>query len=352
MFFIQVVFLTSCAGSPNNIVEEIAPTILYYIEKGESEKYQVSTMVPPVKGENRVVLSTEETLIKDIKDKLNSKYFRDVKYGQLRLVFFNEELAKEEGIGHVINALYMDPDISDRLFLGIVKGDFKKILNQNKLTDFFLFKEMKHNERRGEIIVTDMHQYLKAVNSNYADPYIPYFSMEGKNLQYNGIALLKNHKMVHDLNLLESKFFDILLDKSKYQEFIPLKNLQVSIGLVNTDLEIKMNETNKTMNLKVGLRGIISEYQGERNLSDRKEQQRLKKEIRDDFHKRTLDLLMTFQDQNIDPLQLGLHTKRVFSQTYHGNEWEEEWPQYNINLKIDLNIKDYGTYQQEKTEAD
>jgi spore germination protein len=78
----------------------------------------------------------------------------------------------------------------------------------------------------------------------------------------------------------------------------------------------------------------------------------LKEEIKDDIQKRTLDLLRSFQEHKIDPLQLGLHTKRAFSQTYQGNEWEEEWPQYKINLKIDLNIKDYGTYQQEEAEGD
>jgi spore germination protein len=352
IFFVQVVFLTSCAGNPNNIIEDIAPTILYYFEKGESEKYQVSTMVPPVKNEKRVVLSTEETLLKDVKNKLNTQYFRDVKDGQLRLVFFSEELAKEEGIREVINALYMEPSISDRIFFGIIKGDFKELLYQNALTDYFLFKEMKHNEKGGEIIVTDMHQYLKAINSKFADPYIPYYSMKGKDLHYNGVALMKDHKMVHNLTLLESKFFDILLDNSNYQDVIPLKNLQVSIGVVNTELKIKMNEANKTVNLIIELKGIISEYQGERDLSNRKEQQKLKEEIKDDIHKRTLDLLRSFQDQNIDPLQLGLFTKRAFSQPYHGNEWEETWPQYNINLKIDLNIKDYGTYQKEKTEGD
>ncbi|WP_205174726.1 Ger(x)C family spore germination C-terminal domain-containing protein [Bacillus pakistanensis] len=74
--------------------------------------------------------------------------------------------------------------------------------------------------------------------------------------------------------------------------------------------------------------------------------------MEDDIHKRTLDLIRAFQDKNIDPLQLGLLTKRAFSQTYQGNEWEEAWPQYNINLKIDLNIKDYGTYQQRETEGE
>ncbi|MGM0828918.1 MAG: Ger(x)C family spore germination protein [Bacillota bacterium] len=345
------VFLTSCADNPNNIVEDIAPSILYYFEKGENEKYQVSTMVPPVKDERRVVLSTEETLLKDVKKKLNYQYFRDVKEGQLRLVFFNEDLAKDEGIREIINVLYMDPAISDRLFLGIVKGDFINLLYQNELTDYFLFKEMKHNEKGGIMTVTNMHQYLKAVHSEFADPYIPYYSMEGEDLHYNGVALMKNHKIVQKLTLLESSLFEILLDNKQYQDVIPLEKLQVSIGIVHNKLKIIMNESNKTVDLKVVLNGIISEYQGERDLSNIKEQKKLKKEITNEIHKQTLGLLKSFQDQKIDPLQLGLFTKRAFSQTYHGNEWEEAWPQYNINLKIDLNIKDYGTYQQEEAEG-
>ncbi|MGM0865808.1 MAG: Ger(x)C family spore germination C-terminal domain-containing protein [Bacillota bacterium] len=293
------VFLTSCADNPNNIVEDIAPSILYYFEKGENEKYQVSTMVPPVKDERRVVLSTEETLLKDVKKKLNYQYFRDVKEGQLRLVFFNEDLAKDEGIREIINVLYMDPAISDRLFLGIVKGDFINLLYQNELTDYFLFKEMKHNEKGGIMTVTNMHQYLKAVHSEFADPYIPYYSMEGEDLHYNGVALMKNHKIVQKLTLLESSLFEILLDNKQYQDVIPLEKLQVSIGIVHNKLKIIMNESNKTVDLKVVLNGIISEYQGERDLSNIKEQKKLKKEITNEIHKQTLGLLKSFQDQKM-----------------------------------------------------
>lgn len=344
---VQVAFLSSCSKS-NNIVEEIAPTILYFFEKGQNEKYKVSTMVPPIKKEKRTLLTTEETLLKDMNSKLDTRYFRDVKDGQLKLVFFSEDLAKEEGIKDIINALYLDPYISDRIFLGIIDGDFNKLLEENSEIDYLLYREMRHNQDRGEIIVSDLHQFLKAVNSKFSDPYLPYFKMKEKHLEYNGVALIKDFKMVNHLTLFESKIFGFLLDDVQYHEVLPLQNLLVSIGLVNSKVNIKMNEKKKTLNLTLELRGIINEYQGERDLSKKKVQQELQKEIDAELQKESLTLLKTFQMNQIDPLQLGLHTKNIFSQTYQENEWEEAWPQYNIKMDVDLYIKDYGTYLQKE----
>jgi spore germination protein len=348
ILIVQIAFLSSCNGKNNNIVEEIAPTILYYFEKGHNEKYKVSTMVPPIKKEKRTLLTTEETLLKDINTKLDTRYFRDVKDGQLRIVFFSSELAKEEGIKDIINALYLDPYISDRIYLGVVDGDFNKLLEENSEMDYLLYREMRHNQDQGEIIVSDLHQFLKAVNSKFADPFLPYFKMEDKHLEYNGVALIKDFKMVDQLTLFESKILGFLLDDVQFHEVIPLQKLLVSIGLVNSKVIIKLDNKGKTVNVTLNLRGIINEYQGERDLSNRREQQELQKEIDDELQKETLALLKSFQKNQVDPLQLGLKTKRLFSQTYQNNEWEKAWPQYDINMDVDLHIKDFGTYQQKE----
>jgi spore germination protein len=347
---VLVMFLSGCTNK-YQIVEEIAPTILYYFERGKEEKYRVSTMVPPIKKEKRTVLTTEETMLKDVRDKINTEYFREVVDGQLRLIFFSAELVKDEGIQDIIHSLYMDTYISDRIYLGIVEGDFKEILKQNSETDYLLYREMEHNQNRGEIVVTDLHEFLKMLHSPYADPYLPYFKVQDKNLHYQGVALMKNYKMIDDLNLLESKIYNFLLNNIKYHDVIPLPTLQVSIGLVNSDMDIKMDHQKKSITLNLNLRGIINEYQGDKNLANRREQKELKKEITKEIKKQTTEIIKTLQRHDVDPLQLGLHTKSMVSQQYSGKEWKKAWPEYKVQMEIDLNIKDFGIYQEKEEDG-
>lgn len=63
-------------------------------------------MVPPIKRKKNHYNNRRDT-VKGINSKLDTRYFRAVKDGQLRLVFFSAELTKEEGIKDIINALYI-----------------------------------------------------------------------------------------------------------------------------------------------------------------------------------------------------------------------------------------------------
>lgn len=339
-----ILTLTSCNGGENTI-EEIAPSILYYFEKGENEKYKVTTMVPPIKKEKRAILTTEETLLKDVKTKLNAQYFREIKDGQLRIVFINEDLVKEQGLKDIVTGLYMDTAISDRIYLGIVKGDFKKLISANESTDYLLYRQFKHNQNKGELQVVDLHLFLKAENSNFGDPYVPLFSMEENELHYKGIALMKDYKMIHELTIEESKMFDFLKNQVKYHDVLSLEKLQVNLGLVNSDIDINMNTEEDKLKISMKLKGIINEYQGEKDLSKPNEQKKLRNDIKNEIQNQLNKLLETFQSEKVDPLYLGLYSKNFFSQAYHGDEWKEEWPKYDINLDIELDIKDYGTYQ-------
>ncbi|OLS35272.1 Ger(x)C family spore germination C-terminal domain-containing protein [Bacillus sp. MRMR6] len=339
-----ILTLTSCYGGENTI-EEIAPSILYYYEKGENEKYKVTTMVPPVRKEKRVVLTTEETLLKDIKTKLNAQYFREIKDGQLRIVIINENLAKEQGIKDIVTGLYMDTAISDRIYLGIVNGDLKRLLNSNNSADYLIYRQFKHNQTKGELQVVDLHMYLKAANSRFGDPYVPLFSMVENELHYTGIGLMKDYKMIHELTIEESRMFDLLKSQVKYHDVLSLETLQVNLGLVNSDIDIKMNAEEKRIKISMRLNGIINEYQGDKDLTNPIEQKELRNNIKNEIQDKMAKLLETFQSKKVDPLYLGLFSKKFFSQDYKDDEWREEWPKYDINMDLDLKIKDYGTYQ-------
>ncbi|PLR82961.1 hypothetical protein CVD25_10375 [Bacillus canaveralius] len=96
------------------------------IAKGEEGKIKVSTVVPPVTREKKNLLSVEVDLLKQGRKNFNSRYYRELKLGQLRALFFSEEFAEKEVLS-IINAILADPNVSPRCISLLLKGILKNI---------------------------------------------------------------------------------------------------------------------------------------------------------------------------------------------------------------------------------
>lgn len=132
--------------------------------------------------------------------------------------------------------------------------------------------------------------------------------MEENGLHYKGIALLKDYKMIHELTIEESKMFDFLKNQVKYHYVLSLQKLQVNLDLVISNIDINMNTEEDKLKISTKLKGIINEYQGEKNLTKPNEQ--LRNDIKIELQNQMNKLLETFQSEKVDPLYLGLYSKK------------------------------------------
>jgi spore germination protein len=130
-------------------------------------------VVPPLIREKKRLLSMQVDLLKEGGKEFNLVYYRELKSAQVRLLLISEPLAKK-GISPLINTLVRDPDISQRLFLVVVKGDFDEyirhqLLKQENL-DYFIYRIFKHYESKnqGEMTVVNLHQFQKKLHSPFA----------------------------------------------------------------------------------------------------------------------------------------------------------------------------------------
>lgn len=77
-------------------------------------------------------MTQEVGLIKEGLRNFNINFYQETKTGQMRMLIINEDLGRNEGIMSIINVLLTDPDISLRIYLVIVKGNFEEYL-ENQL---------------------------------------------------------------------------------------------------------------------------------------------------------------------------------------------------------------------------
>jgi spore germination protein len=338
----SIIWIAGCSPFvEKNTIEELAPVLFWYIEETGEGKLKISTLAPPLVKEQKRLLIQEVNLLKEGRKDFNLIYYRELKSGQLRMLLIDEKLAKK-GIHSLINTVLIDPDISQRLFLVIVKGNFdeyiKNQINKQQDLDYFLYRMFKHYENQGQITIVNLHQFKKMLYSPYSDPILPVFKVNHENFSYDGTALFHDDKYIASTQNMNDQIFQ-LIGNNHYLDVLPIPSLSVSLGRVRSKIRINLNRDHTAITIKVKLNGRIEEYQGNKNILDRNQLVVLDDDIEAYLEHQTTNLLKTIQKWKVDPLQIGTLILSPFSKPINEKDWLRNWEQMRITVDYELNIQ-------------
>ncbi|KJS75661.1 MAG: hypothetical protein JL56_07575 [Desulfotomaculum sp. BICA1-6] len=344
-----VVFALSGCIPKTSVIEQIAPVVLLYLDQGSDQEIKTATIVPPVKKEKRELIETEGNMILEAKMKLNSNYYREVKSGQIRLIFISEKLASK-GVADILNTLYADPSISARTFLAVVEGDMDGYLKENleQFIDVLLYRQFKHYERYGEVLVQNLHQFLRAYYSSYEDAFLPYFRVENKKLVYSGLAIFYQDKMIGNLSLDEERYFR-LLNRTRYNnELLPVEALKITLTNVRSKTYIRHRFHDNNIVINTQISSHLGEYQGHKDLSVLQNYLELKSETEAEIQKEVSGLIEKLQMYGVDPINIGETTKTPFYEPLNKNNWHSQWPNTQVQVVVNLEIDKTGMMSDNK----
>lgn len=342
VIFVNIIFLSSCSPiAEKNLIEEIAPVTFWSIQKGEEENYRMSTLIPPLVKEKKRLLTVQVDLLKEGMKGFNLKYYRELKVGQLRMLLISDEIAKE-GIIPLIDTILTDPDISNRLYLVIVKGDFDEYINSQLVAqedlDYYLYRMFKHYDNQGKLTVVNLHQFIKTLHSPANSPVVPVFEASSGNFQYQGTGIFKNDQLIETTNKMEEQIFQ-LIGNDHFLKYFPIRDLSLVLGHVTADVHWYMDKTYSELKLTVQLNGRLDEIAREHNVLTRDELSNFETEIELYLEEQTTKFLKKLQENKVDPLQLRKYTLRPFSKPPNGEEWSNRWEQLEVKVDYDLKIQ-------------
>lgn len=327
----------------NNMIEEIAPVIFWSVSDAGKGKLQISTLVPPLINEKKRLLSLKVDLLKQSDKNFNLIYYRELKAGQLRMLLIDEQLARK-GILPIINTLLIDPDISQRLYLVIVRGDFDTYMN-NQLDkqpdlDYFLYRMFKHYEQKqqGEMTVVNLHQFKNKLYSSYVDSILPVFKVSNDQFTYDGTAFFNYDKLTGTVKDIDDEIFQ-LIDNDHYLKLLPLPKKAATLGHVRSNVHFDLNSNYTSLNVSVNLTGRLEEYRGNKNIRIEEQLNELTKEIELYLEEHSIELLNKLKTWKVDPLRVGKHTLTPFGKTLSDKEWHEKWAHMGINVDYRLQIE-------------
>lgn len=334
----------------NNMIEEIAPITFWYTKEGEEGELKITTLMPPLLKEKKRSITLQADLVREGSQKFNYKYFRELKVGQVRMLFIDEKYAKK-GIMPLINLLLIEPDIPSRLYVAIVKGNFeeyiKKQVKRQENLDYFLYLMFKHYEkkRQGEMTIINIHQFMKNLYSPFSDPILPVFKVDKDNFTYEGTAIFNHDKLRATVRNIDEHIIQ-LLDNDHYLKFLPIQTLSVVLGEVRSNVHMNLNRKFSSLTIKVDLTGRIMEYQGDKNIFDEEELIDLNNEIESYLEKQTSEFIKKLQKWRVDPFQIGKRSLTPFSKPLSEKQWLSNWEQ--MKIKVDYNLYTQPLLEEEK----
>lgn len=346
MLLICIVSGCSSFDLKSNTVEEISPTILLYLDQDKDGKLKMSTIIPPLKKEKKILITIHAGLMKEGRYLMDHKYYREMKSGQLRILAVSERVARK-GIMEVINTMLLDPEISDRVYLAVVKGDMRnylknQLLQKQEQIDFYLYKMLSHYEKQRELTISTLHQFMESLYDPYADPIIPYFSVSKDEIVYQGTALFQDERMRDSIHPPDDVFFQMLFRKTSLQKTIPLPALDTTLGEVHSTRRIRFNDSFRKAQIEVQLRGRVEEYRGNRDFNDPSEAaawiRRMERQIEAEMER----LMHRFQSLSVDPIPIGKHTLSLMRRPFGEEQWKKHWPHMQVNVRVHVNLEHGG----------
>ncbi|MBW8350698.1 Ger(x)C family spore germination protein [Bacillus sp. IITD106] len=378
IFFVS--FLTGC-GSQKELTA-IAIVAAFGIDKDENGKY-VGTfqIVNPANvagglqggsaGEGAAVTVYKATgkNIVDVSRRASIKVSRMIYYAHTNLVVIGEEIAREDGIAEVLDALDRDVEFRTTTKLVISRGvkasELLSITTPiDKIPSKKVIENIKYSEKRwGGNVSTNVREVIECLTNSGKEAVVPGYTVQGSieegkqvenlhntllktNIHVDGIAIFKGDKLVDWVNENDAQGIVWILDKIK-ETSIPInwkgKEDVISYQVMRDKVKIaaKMNDSLPSFLINIKVKGDLGEVDAPVNINDRKVLDEIERKVEKKVKEKILHAVHLAQKNKTDVLGFGEKVYRSNPKAWKKikSDWNEQYfPNLNVKVTVDASI--------------
>lgn len=325
-------------------------TAVGYDYKGKN-KIEATAVMPVVNPDKTILnktISSVGNLSKETLYFLNQKSPKPVVNGKIEVALYSKQLA-EAGLQNYIDYIHRDPSIGTRLFLAVVDGNVKQLLEESFKeydTGTYIHRQIKQNIKNGFIPTTNLHLFLSSYYTKGMDPVLPIIELKEKKINIKGLALFKGTQLVDSIPYRKMFVFKALYENTEnagYKlrttekgetEYLSIQGIQTK-----KKFQVRNIHTSPEITLHLKIKGYIREYSGDRVTS--KTVVKAEKLMEEEVHKETVSMIKDFQKLNIDPLAFG-EQARSRTRRWDMKKWEQQYKNMKVHVKVDVMILEIG----------
>ncbi|MEK5215727.1 Ger(x)C family spore germination protein [Psychrobacillus sp. FSL H8-0487] len=360
------ILLIGCVET--NILDRVGLVILVGYDVGKEERMATTSAVREVNPEfhsNVEVVTTENSTSKGNRVKTNRKLSKKVVVGQMRVVLFGEELAKD-GIHRYVDAHLENPTVSNGLYMAVTEGEVAPLLEYEyqNIEDIgqHIFRLLEQNIEQENMISSTLHEVGRDLYSEGVDLFMPIIKKEEELVELSGIAIFKNDKMVSSIRPEDTFYvkliggnyksgtFETILTKEEIPDDL-MKNkpdeIPIAFDALTSEKELKLiNKNTPEFDLNITIKTRLTEIYPDVNIGDPKTVKKLEDAISKNLSSEISRVIAYCQSVESDIFAFGdKYRSSVRNSNLTKEKWHELYKNMKVNVKVDLTILRSGVFE-------
>ncbi|MBO9130978.1 Ger(x)C family spore germination protein [Bacillus sp. 165] len=354
LVLIWIVILAGCGQT--RIVDDVNLVQVAAFDAASDKKFTGKFIVATYKQNGDIeieIFSATGQTSDQVLARASNKSPRPLVIGQLRVVIFGEKLAKK-GLKEILDTLDRVPNVGNLVYVSVADKKLDAILKSKYPAEgelvSYLSSLIEQEMDKGLQPHSNLFLFLKAFYDKTSDPYMPFITKTGNDIDLKEVALFRRDKFVGTVTSKEMFIFKILADKYEYGEYefqVQDKNRSY-IGLRNIKSKTKYslvdNSNHPFIQVNININGKVQEFTKEKNLENPKTVEKIEDAMEKSIKKQAIQLIRKFQKKHIDPLGLG-KVYRSHTRDWNEKKWYELYPNVMVKVNVDAEIIQSGVVE-------
>ncbi|WP_102692720.1 Ger(x)C family spore germination protein [Rummeliibacillus pycnus] len=350
--FFSILFLSGCSQDKSKVpLEDVAMVGVMAFDYIEENKTKLTVVIPqysPEAKKNIQTISVTTDIVSNGIMKIGKLSDKKVALNQLRVVLINDDFARQAKVRDIIEYLYRNPQVGNKVYIAVVKGSGEEILKgqyPDKQSVIYYLKDLLHPSVTTAFNPnTDIHSFMYTSTNPVFDPILPMLIKKDSKIDIENIALFRNGHLFETISPNEALIIQALQGKKNLSPlYLKLNNRdteeKIMLDLIKSKVKIKSNKNMNSPRLTITLKieGILSEYKGKlkNKLENRQNLTILEDEVNKEVETDIKQFLAKLKEMKIDPIGLSENFRM-----YHNGKWTKEMTKQTISkLNVDVHVE-------------
>lgn len=347
-----LLLLAGCSRKELKVpLEDIGMVGIMAFDYMDEDQMKLTVAIPqysPEAQQNTQIFSVSTDLVSNGIVEIEKLSDKKIVFNQLRVVLVNEDFARKGEIQNVIQHLYRNAEVGNKVLIAIVKDKAEAIIKGNypdkPNINIYINDLLEPSINTAFNPNTNIHDFMYTITNPVTDTIIPYLEKRDDKIEIKGVAVFKGNHMHEVIKPEEALIVQALLGR---KSLAPLHldlhegygEEKLMIDLIESSIKMQSNKNvdSPKLIIRLKIKGTLSEYKGSREyeLNTIESISRLEKDVNKQLEEDITKFLDKLKNMDVDPS--GLSEK--FRMYYHGKWTTKKTREVISKLQTEIHVE-------------
>ncbi|SCX95934.1 Ger(x)C family spore germination protein [Alkaliphilus peptidifermentans] len=357
IIFLMLILFTSCWDSRD--LEELLLVygIGFDINENNPEEYVITIGFPTIiedAPESKHEFSVIAPSFGSGKTQLQNVVYREISYGNVRIIVFSEDVARL-GIYPHVDAMLREPIFNGTTRFAVVNTRAEELLKLKPpvalLVSTFIYDSIEQGHRTTTVPFTTLRNFNNELFNDGIEPSIPYVCLGEKDfeLKVECIALFKGDRMVHLLKGENSTAFMLLKGEinegfihASYENEDKEEHISIVLKGGTSKIKTRVEGSRLYIDQEIKINSSLAEYTGKETVFDEAIIKKLESIVTEYYKDVMQETLSILQELECDNIGYGRYVKANHPDIFNAETWNEDFAEAIITAHPTVSIRSVG----------